>query len=82
MQPTTSFGNGLANTQSLVDYTHKRMAMSGTGFRKEMIQEPREFLTSNLVKDYLPSRGEDYYQNVNKCGSKIEVQTKLKWNGR
>jgi hypothetical protein len=30
--------------------------MSGTGFRKEMIQEPREFLTSNLVKDYLPSR--------------------------
>jgi hypothetical protein len=58
------------------------MAMSGTGFRKEMIQEPREFLASNLVKDYTLSRGEDYYQNVNKCGSKIEVQTKLKWNGR
>jgi len=56
--------------------------MSGTGFRNEMIQEPREFLASNLVKDYIPSREEDYYQNVNKCGSKIEVQTKLKWNGR
>ena len=58
------------------------MAMSGTGFRKEMIQEPIEFLTSNLVKDYIPSREEDNYQNVNKCSSKIEVQTKLKWNGK
>ena len=61
MQPTTCFENGLSNIQSQVDYTHKRMAMSGKGFRKEMIQEPREFLTGNLVKEYIRSQGEDYY---------------------